>query len=149
MLNFLIGPIMKLGTSLASDWSARKTVKEQSKILIAEKEVDLKIAKIDAAIKRQTTELARDNDYDMQVLRNRDKTYADEAIIFLWFAVFIAHFLPYTQPYMAEGWSSMGYTDGPAWWFEFGMVGILVSTLGLMRILKLLYAKGVSNDKKI
>ena len=141
MLNFLIGPLINLGTSLASDWSARKTVKEQSKVAIAEKEVELKIAKIDAAIKKETTELTRDNDYDMQVLRNRDKTYADEAIVLLWFSVFVAHFVPYTQPYMAGGWASMGYTEGPAWWFEFGMVGILVSTLGLMRILKLMYAR--------
>lgn len=141
MFSFLIKPIIELGTSLASDWSARKRVKVESQVKIAEKEVELKVAKIDAAIKREEVELERDNDYDMQVLRNRDKTMADEIIVFLWFSVFVSHFIPQTQPYMAEGWASMGYTDGPAWWFEFGMVGILVSTLGLMRLFKMFFGK--------
>jgi hypothetical protein len=146
MLQFLIKPLLSVGAKLAGDWSARKSVAAASKVKVAEKRVDLQVAKIEAKIRQTQVEMSRDADYDMQVLKNRQGSYADEFIIVTWFVVFLAHFMPYLQPYMKSGWAAMGYTTGPAWWFEFGMVGILVSTLGLMRVLRLMLGK-MKKDK--
>jgi len=49
--------------------------------------------------------------------------------------LFIANFIPQLQPYMANGWQTMGYKGAP-WYFEFVIVGIVVSTLGLMRLFR-------------
>jgi len=51
--------------------------------------------------------------------------------------LFIANFIPQLQPYMANGWQTMGYKGAP-WYFEFVIVGIAVSTLGLMRLFRAL-----------
>jgi len=40
---------------------------------------------------------------------------------------------------MAAGWQAMGYQGAP-WYFEFVIVGIAVSTLGLMRLFRAFWA---------
>lgn len=107
---------------------------------IAEARIDLQIAQLKTKTELSLKETDQIQDYDMQVLKNRERSYADEFIIANFFFTYIAHFLPWTQPYMAEGWLAMGY-DSPPWWLEFGMVLILVSTLGGMRVLKLFLGK--------
>lgn len=136
-LGFFANPI----ADVIGGWTERKRVAAVSAADIAKAEADLKIAKFKAKAKRFELDASMDQDYDMQVLKNRDSSFADELIIIIWFAVFLMHFIPSTQTFMAAGWVAMGYVDGPAWWFEFGMVGILVSTLGLMRVLKLMIGR--------
>lgn len=137
VLGFFSNPI----ADVVGGWTERKRVAAVSAADIAKAEVDLKIAKFQAKAKRLELDSGMDQDYDMQVLKNRDGSPADELIIVIWFIVFLMHFVPVTQPFMASGWKAMGYNDGPAWWFEFGMVGILVSTLGLMRVLNLMIGR--------
>jgi len=57
--------------------------------------------------------------------------------LLLWYflGLFIAHFVPQLQPYIADGWQAMGY-QGAAWYFEFVIVRIAVSTLELMRLFR-------------
>jgi hypothetical protein len=124
-------------SSLASSWSERRTTKLKGKIKLEEAKWDLKVARVKSKAQEVMIENTRDFDYDLQVLKNRNNTIADEIIICLWVVVFALHFIPSTQGLMASGWEAMGYHDSLPWWFEFGMVGILVSTLGLMRVLKL------------
>jgi len=152
MLGSLIGllakPFVSVGTTLATDWSSRKTAKANGAQKLQDAVQELKLTKVKASITAAKTAASSDSDYDMQVLKNREKTYADEFLIALWMTIFVMHFIPQTQPYMAGGWIAMGYSDGPAWWFELGMVGILVSTLGLMKILKLMLSGGFGPIKK-
>jgi hypothetical protein len=146
MLSKIIGllakPFVEVGTTMATGWDARKTAKQDGAQRLEEARQELKVTKVQSAIDRAKVAVQNDSDYDMQVLKNREKTYADEFLIALWMIIFVMHFVPQTQPYMAGGWSAMGYSDGPAWWFELGMVGILVSTLGLMKIMKLMLSGG-------
>lgn len=137
----LIGSFLgSISTAISSGYKAKKETEQQQikakkDVILAEGELALaKIKGKIAAVERRDNQT---HDYDMLVLKNRNNTVADEFIIVLWFSVFVFHFLPWTQPFMGKGWIAMGYKDGPAWWFEFGMVGILVSTLGLMRVLKI------------
>ena len=51
-------------------------------------------------------------------------------------------FYPNTQETMARGWEAL--TNAP-WWFEFGIIGILVSTLGLKDVLRM--CLGVMGNK--
>jgi len=81
-------------------------------------------------------------DYDLQVLRNRQRSIIDEVMIVGLGFLVLAHFIPYTQPFMREGWGAMGYAAGAPWWFEMVIVIAFVSTLGGMRVLKL-FSEGI------
>ena len=147
MLGTILGFITKPLGDIVGGYQARKTIALENETVIAQKKVDLQVSKIEAEIKQVAVAATRDNDYDMQVLKNRNNTYADEFIIIVWFALFLLHFVPEYATVMKDGWAAMGYSGAP-WWFEFGMVGILISTLGLMRLFKLWVGKGrLANDK--
>lgn len=145
LLSFFTNPL----ADVVGGWNERKNIAAKSTAEIAEAEVNLKVTKLVTKARQLEREAEMDFDYDTQVLKNRNNTFADELIIIIWFVVFIMHFIPGTQPYMNAGWVAMGYIGGPAWWFEFGMVGILVSTLGLFRVLKLMSGRfGSSGSEK-
>lgn len=140
MLATLFSFISKPIADIVGGYQARKTIAVKSASLIAQAKVDLKVTRIKAKIEQAVITSQQDNDYDTQVLKNRNNTLADEFIILVWFGLFIAHFIPDYAVIMSAGWAAMGY-GGVPWWFEFGMVGILVSTLGLMRLFKLWVGK--------
>ena len=139
-----------LATSVSAGYQSKKQTEQErikaakdrelarldNKTKIIQAKGELTLARINAKREQVEKSEKNDKDYDMQVLRNRNNTWADEALIVMWIIVFAAHFVPHTQNYMAGGWAAMGYNTAP-WWFEFGMVGILVSTLGLMRLLRI------------
>ena len=112
---------------------------------IATAECNLKIAKFKAEESRLLNTANNDTDYDMQVLKNRKNTYMDEIIITFFLALFAMHFIERTQPYMQSGWLAMGYKGAP-WYFEFIIVGIAISTLGLMRLFRVFF-RAKENDK--
>lgn len=121
----------------------REALAQQHKKELMQSKHDLRKARLAAQgrkymAKHQRELLAaqQDFDYDREAQRQKERTWMDEFLIFTWIAVFVAHFVPALQPFMAEGWSSMGYGEEPAWWYEFGMVGILASTLGLRWLFK-------------
>jgi len=141
-LNFL-GVLTKPITSIVEYFSLAKEVSENTKVIkiegaqkIVQAKIDLKLARL----KAKETEISNieDNDaaYDMQVLKNRSESIIDEFIIVAYFILIALHFVPAMQPYMLQGWKSMGY-EGVPWWVEFGALGILVSTLGLMRLFRM------------
>ena len=99
--------------------------------------LELEVANAHAKIRRMEFEAEKDYSYDMQVLKNRRNSWADELLIVFFVGGVIAHFYPPLQPYMAAGWAAMGYEDPPLW-FELGILTIIVSTLGGMRILHLI-----------
>lgn len=125
---------------VATAYSARKQAKEEGAVKLAMKKMDLKFAKLDRKIGSVRQKEQNDSDYDMQVLRNRQTTWADEVLIVITLGIWLMHFVPQTQPYMASGWAAMGY-NGVPWWFEFVIIGIFVSTLGLMRLFRLFFAR--------
>jgi len=131
LLSFITNPF----ADVVGGWQARKTIAAESAAVIAAAEVGLKLAKFKAKERRLEKQADTDADYDMQVLRNRAESLMDNFVIITVFIVWLAHFVPYTQPYMASGWKAMGYAGAP-WWLEFLIVGIGVSTLGLMRLFR-------------
>ena len=143
----MIGIIAGLAGEVIGRFQARKKAKQAAAGRIEQKRADLEVAKIEAEISRAKRMDSADADYDIQVLRNRERSWADEALIAIFAGIFILPFADALQATwsgrllglagaVADGWRAHGY-DGAAWWFEFAMVGILVSTLGLFRLLRL------------
>ena len=145
----MFGIIAQVVGGIVGKYQAGKAVKTKSAARIAEKEADLEVARLDAEVKRIGDNSSADADYDLQVLRNRDKSWIDEILICVFIGLFVLPFLDAVQAtiYSGEliglaeavrqGWAAHGYEDGAPWWFEFVMVGIAVSTLGLFRLLRL------------
>ena len=116
-------------------YQARRKAKQASAARIAEKRnADLEITRIEAEISRAKRMDTADVDYDIQVLRNRERSWADEVLIAIFAGIFILPFVDALQATwsgrllgLAEavgaGWRAHGY-DGAPWWFEFAMVGI-------------------------
>lgn len=116
------------------------------------KKIDVEIARLEGKERRLRERGKADAEYDLQVLRNREGTRMDEFLILLFAAIFAAPFigaiihsvtcaLGFCTDFgisaaVQNAWQAHGYDSAP-WWFEFAMVGILVSTLGLMRVLRL------------
>ena len=59
--------------------------------------------------------------------------------IIIFMGLFICHFIPDMQPHMAAGWAAM---DKAPLMFQFAIFGILISTLGLMRLFKIMFKIG-------
>ncbi|QLE85562.1 hypothetical protein FLM48_11025 [Shewanella sp. Scap07] len=131
LFSFLTNPI----ADLTGGYRERKKVAAEMAADIARAKGNLKIAQFNAKADRARRSENNDADYDQTVLNNRRDTYIDEFIIIVFVGLFLAHFVPELQPYMANGWLAMGY-DGAPWYFEFVIVGICVSTLGLMRLFR-------------
>lgn len=113
---------------------------KKAKIRLKQAKVEAKIADQEARSKHALAQQGNDISYDMQVLRNRATSWLDELIVSAFVLLIALHFIPATQPYMASGWRSMGYDSAP-WWLEFAILGILVSTLGLMGVLRVFVSK--------
>ena len=141
LFSFLTNPI----ADLTGSYRERKKVAADMAADIARAEGKLKIAQFTAQAARAERQENNDSDYDQTVLSNRRETYIDEIIILVFLGLFLAHFVPDLQPHMAGGWQAMGY-EGAPWYFEFIIVGICVSTLGLMRLFRAFWR--VREDKK-
>ncbi|MGI2072640.1 hypothetical protein [Shewanella baltica] len=130
-ISFFTNPV----ADLSGGYRERKRIAAETAASVASAEVNLKIARFAAEAKRLENQENNDSSYDQTVLNNRRESLMDELIIFVFLGLFICHFIPVMQPYMNGGWLAMGYSGAP-WFFEFVIVGVAVSTLGLMRLFR-------------
>lgn len=142
----MIGMIAEFAGQIVGRYQARKKAKQAAAARIEQNRADLEVTRIEAEIARAKRTDIADADYDLQVLRNRERSWADEVLIAIFAGIFILPFIDALQAIwsgkllglagaVADGWRAHGY-DGAPWLFEFAMVGILVSTLGLFRLLR-------------
>ncbi|KZN31769.1 hypothetical protein N475_04740 [Pseudoalteromonas luteoviolacea DSM 6061] len=136
ILSFITNPI----ADLTGSYRERKRIAMEMAAEVARAEHNFKIAQFNAQTQRCLQAEQNDADYDLLVLKRRDRTIMDEVIILFFLTLFVLHFIPVMQPYMADGWEAMGY-NGVPWYVEFIMVGITVSTLGLMRLFRTFWGK--------
>ncbi|WMS91373.1 hypothetical protein [Pseudoalteromonas sp. HL-AS1] len=142
LVSFITDPI----ADLTGGYVERKRIAAEMAADVARAENNFKIAQFEAKARRCMQAEQNDADYDLLVLKNRDKTLMDELIILFFLGLFICHFIPAMQPYMHKGWQSMGYKGAP-WYFEFVIVGIAVSTLGLMRLFRAFWGGKAKGNK--
>ncbi len=141
----LLGGVVNTVGDVVKKDQAIKEIRQKGKLSLEQAKIDLNVAKLKAKITQQETQAANDMTYDMQVLKNRRESLIDEFIILGFFVIMILTFIPATQATMAEGWRALNNT---AWWFEFGIVGILVSTLGLKDVLRIFIGGSIDKLKK-
>ena len=134
MLSKIISFFTDPFADVVGGWQARKTIAAETASTVAKLDGELKAAKIQAKIDRTKNQDNADIGYDLQVLKNRALSIMDEILIVFWLVVFSLHFIPEYAPTMKAGWLAIGQAP---WWFQFGMLGILVSTLGLMRLFRM------------
>ena len=134
MFKSIINFIAKPFADIVGSWQGRKNAAAATVNELALLEGDLKKARVKADIKRIENQDNQDADYDQKVLDNRKYTIMDDLLIIFWLGIFLAHFIPEYASKMAAGWTAIGKAP---WWFQFGMLGILVSTLGLMRLFRM------------
>lgn len=148
MLNIIgnvIGGVVNTVGGIVKKDQQIKEIKEKGRLSIEQAKIDLDVAKLHAQIKQQETQAENDMTYDMQVLKNRRESLIDEFIIVGFFVILVLTFIPATQATMALGWQALNDT---AWWFEFGIVGILVSTLGLKDVLRIFIGGSIDKLRK-
>lgn len=131
----LLGSLITAGAEGWKSWQKRKAEEVDAKHQLSLAKINAKTAKFVAKQALREKRMDQDHDYDLVVLQNRKDTWIDEIIIIVWIVVYAMHFVPFTQPFMAAGWATMGYVGVP-WWFEFGWIGILISTLGLRGVFR-------------
>lgn len=123
-------------------WQERKAQAKKIEGEIAGKRLEYKKAKFDAKINRLTARGRRDMSYDMQVLKNRQHTWLDEFIGVAIVGITLCAFLPWTAPYVKEGWQSV--SEAP-FWFQFAWIVLISSTLGGLTILRIMMGSKVGN----
>lgn len=140
-ISFFTNPV----ADIVGGWQARKTIASKTASDIAHLEGELKKTRLQASIDRLKNQDGEDADYDQKVLDNRRYTLMDDFLILFWLVIFAMHFIPATADEMAKGWIAIAKAP---WWFQFGMVGILISTLGLMRLFRMWTDKKFSFARK-
>ncbi len=130
LINFVTRPF----ADIVGGWQGRKTAAANTANELTLLDGQLKKAYVLAEIRRVENQDNQDADYDQKVLDNRKYTLMDDLLIMFWLVVFTLHFVPDYAATMKKGWLAIGSAP---WWFQFGMLGILVSTLGLMRLFRM------------
>ena len=110
-----------------------KTMKAEGKFKIEEAKIGFKLAKLKAESKRIEKESELDATYDVMALRQKKHTYIDEFIAVSVFGMLFLTFLPQTQETMNRGWEALN--NAPLW-FEFIVIGIVISTFGLKGVFR-------------
>jgi len=66
--------------------------------------------------------------YDLEALKQKEKTWLDEYYALIWSFPVMASFVPWLQQYVASGWLMLATVPT---WYQAVLVGILASTFGM------------------
>lgn len=139
MIEGIIDFISKPFASVVGGWQARKNMAAESEQRKIESDLQLKEATNNALIQRVQTADDYDFALDLKAMENRKDSKMDDFLIAFWVVVISLHFVPAMQPYMLGGWDAL--SRAPTW-FQIGVVIIMITTMGGMRILRLLIERG-------
>ena len=130
VLNFIAAPFAEV----VGGWQARKNMAEERETSKVQSKLRIEEATSNAIIQRVQT--ADDNDFllDLRAQENKATSFIDEILIVYWLSIVTMHFIPATQPYMFDGWEAI---EKAPMWFQIGIIIIMVTTMGGMRILRL------------
>lgn len=131
----MIGLIAKIGKTVYTKYNESseratklKTMKAEAKFKIQEAKLNLKLARLETESKQIQQQATLDGTYDQMAQQQKRYTYADEFITLSVFGMLFLTFIPQTQETMNRGWEAL---NNAPFWFEFIIVGIVVSTFGL------------------
>ncbi len=118
MWQLITGPIIEAVKALGGSWMENRKVKAEGKIKITH-------AKIDARIKRYEAKAAM----DLSAQVGMQYSWKDEYWSLVFGTILIACFLPWTQPYVEDGFIFLKASTPD--WFSWCIMGIITATFGL------------------
>jgi hypothetical protein len=114
----IIAGIIELGKSIGGGIVKNRQIKAQGK-------VDITKARIAATV----TKLEREADMDLEAMKGMQFSWKDEALLLWTLTMLTACFVPWTQPYVKEGFIFL--RDSTPHWFGYCVTGMYVAVFGL------------------
>lgn len=109
-------------TSLASDYMATRKAKVESKAKIEEAKTEAQIAQLKRVAETEAN-------YDLEALRQTQYSWKDEFALVVVVFPFIGAFLPWTQPYVEQGWIFLSEKTPTEYWYIFS--GAIAASMGI------------------
>lgn len=109
-------------TSLASGYMDERKRKTESKARIEEAQTEARIQQLKSV---QQTE----SNYDMEALRQTQYSWKDEFALLVVVFPFIGAFIPWTQPYVEQGWIFLSEKTPTEYWYIFS--GAIAASMGI------------------
>ena len=109
-------------TSLASDYIATKKTKVES-------EARIDAARTEARIQQIARATEGEINYDLEALRQTQHSWKDEFALCIVVFPFIGAFLPWTQPYVEQGWIFLSEKTPQEYWLIFS--GAIAASMGI------------------
>ena len=81
-------------------------------------------ANAEIKVKQATGEI----DWDLAAINATQNSWKDEWITIVYTAILIAHFVPYTQPYMLSGWELLKQANDLFW---YSLLAIISGSFGI------------------
>lgn len=121
MLPFIgaaITGIIEIVKSIGGGMVEKSKIKAQGKIDITQ-----------AKIKAKVTKLEKEADMDLEAMKGMAFSWKDEALLLWTLAIVTMCFIPWTQPYVKEGFIFL--RDNTPDWFGYCVTGMYVAVFGL------------------
>lgn len=118
MIPAIIGGVVSAIASLGKSWLENRKVK-------AEGAIDISKAKIQAKV----TKIEKEADMDLASVSDMKHSWKDELWTIFFVAVLTGCFLPWTQPYIRDGFIFLKLHTPD--WFQWGFLGAIVASFGL------------------
>jgi len=112
MLNLLLGPVSSIVKDAVGGYVQTKKAKLEQKVTKINAETDI--------LKKQ---ISGEIQYDVEAIKGAKDSFKDEWITLVFTIIHIAHFVPYTQPIMREGWDILANASENFWYLLFVIVG--------------------------
>jgi len=109
-------------TSLASDYMSERKTKAESKAKIAQAETEARIQHLKRVAETESS-------YDLEALRQTQYSWKDEFALIVVVFPFIGAFLPWTQPYVEQGWIFLSEKTPDYYWYIFS--GAIAASMGI------------------
>ena len=118
------GILSVVGTAgkLFENWQERKLVKSQGKI-------DIEKARVEGQIELDKAIQVGDKNYNTEAQKGMQASWKDELFVIVWLSILVGAFLPWTQPYIKEGFIFLK-ANTPEW-YEWSLLGMVVASFGL------------------
>ncbi len=118
----ILGSIINTVGTIFSSWQERKRIKAESKVKVEQ-------ARVDGAIKHAQSQLDGNLEYDKIAAEGMRYSWKDEYWSIIFGLILISAFLPWTQPYVKEGFIFLNQHTPE--WFKWCIVGMIVASFGL------------------
>ena len=116
------GAIISGVTGVVTDYMAERRQKAESKAKIEEAKTEAEIAQIKRIAEAESS-------YDLEALRQTQYSWKDEFALLVVVFPFIGAFLPWTQPYVEQGWIFLAEKTPQEYWWIFS--GAIAASMGI------------------